>query len=372
MLDLVVLMLMAIGLAWCADHVAVRPLNPDRPYRDHRLIFCTVILIILMAGFAGLRTRCNDTGAYKRAYQLITETFWENSKKSIGANPLFNFVNYKLKMQGVSTQNFLMFWAFLTVGCYLIFAHCYSASYPLTVFLMFVTGCYTFAFAGMKQAAAVGIATIAVICRLKNKRILYVFGVLAATLIHPYSLLYFLVPFMQFRPWTKKTYWLLIAFVTAGFMLQPLLGTLVNITTMLGEEYTVSSFDGDGVNVFRVLVCNVPLVLSFIYREKLFKDSTKTENLIVNLTMINGAIMFVGLFGTANYFARLANYFLIFQTLSLPWMLKKIGGRDGKMLTVLMVLGYCAYFYYANVINQPFDQDFARLTVREYFATWGG
>lgn len=89
------------------------------------------------------------------------------------------------------------------------------------------------------------------------------------------------------------------------------------------------------------------------------------------LSMLNGAIMFDGLFGTANYFARLANYFLIFQSLSLPWMLKKIGGRDGKVLTALLVLGYTAYFYYANAINQPFDHYFARLSLAEYFAQIG-
>ena len=82
------------------------------------------------------------------------------------------------------------------------------------------------------------------------------------------------------------------------------------------------------------------------------------------LSMLNGAIMFDGLFGTANYF-------LIFQSLSLPWMLKKIGGRDGKVLTALLVLGYAAYFYYANAINQPFDHCFARLSLAEYFAQIG-
>lgn len=184
--------------------------------------------------------------------------------------------------------------------------------------------------------------------------------------------MYLLVPFMEFRPWTKKTYWMLAIFLTAGFLLRPLIGTVVNITTLLGEEYTVSSFTGEGVNVFRVLVCNVPLVLSFLYRKKLFINSSKAENLIVNLTMLNGAIMFVGLFGTANYFGRLANYFLIFQSLALPWMFKKIGGRDGKMLTILMVLGFIAYFYYANAINQPFDQGFARLSISEYLAQLGG
>lgn len=51
--------------------------------------------------------------------RLINERSWEASDKSVGSNPLFNWVNYQLKMRGVSTQNFLMFWAFLTVGCYI-------------------------------------------------------------------------------------------------------------------------------------------------------------------------------------------------------------------------------------------------------------
>ena len=53
-------------------------------------------------------------------------------------------------------------------------------------------------------------------------------------------------------------------------------------------------------------------------------------------------------------------------------MLKKIGGRDGKVLTALLVLGYAAYFYYANAINQPFDHYFARLSLAEYLELAGG
>lgn len=369
MRDLITLMLITIALAWCADHVSI---GPAKSNRRQRLILCTLLIIVLLAGFAGLRTHCNDTGAYRHGYELITESSWDATDKSVGANPLFNWINYQLKMHSVSTQNFLMFWAFLTVGCYIIFVHGYSANYWLTIFLLFTTGCYTFAFAGIKQAAAIGIAVIAVMLVLKRKWVLFIAGVLIASLIHPYALMYLLVPLMEFRPWSKRTYWMLVIFLAAGFLLRPLIGTVVSITTLLGEEYTVSSFTGEGVNIFRVLVCNVPLVLSYIYRKKLFSDSSKAENLMVNLTMLNGAIMFVGLFGTANYFARLANYFLIFQSLSLPWMLKKIGGRDRKMLTILMVLGFIAYFYYANAINQPFDQGFARLSISEYLAQLGG
>ena len=249
MTDLVILMLAAIALAWCADHMGFGPAESEK---RHRLILCSIVIFILMAGFAGLRTHCNDTGAYRHGYELITESSWKESDKSVGANPLFNWVNYQLKMHGVSTQNFLMFWAVLTVGCYVIFVHHYSVNYPLTVFLLFTTGCYTFVFAGIKQAAAVGIAVIAVMFALRKKWLLFIAGIAIATLIHPYALMYLLVPFMEFRPWTKKTYWVLAIFLAAGFLLRPLIGTVVNITTLLGEEYTISSFTEEGVSIFEV------------------------------------------------------------------------------------------------------------------------
>ena len=223
MRDLVTLMLITIALAWCADHVSI---GPAKSNRRQRLIVCTLLIIVLLAGFAGLRTHCNDTGAYRHSYELITESSWETADRSIGANPLFNWVNYQMSMRGVSTQNFLMFWAFLTVACYVIFVHAYSANYPLTVFLLFTTGCYTFAFAGIKQAAAVGIAVIATMFALRKRWLLFLAGILIATLIHPYSLMYLLVPFMEFKPWTKKTYWMLAIFFATGFLLRPLIGQL--------------------------------------------------------------------------------------------------------------------------------------------------
>lgn len=369
MTDLVVLMLTSMTLAWCADHTAWNKANVKS---RHRMAFFSVIIFILMAGFAGLRTRCNDTGAYRHAYELITEGDLSGMDTSVGSNPLFNVINYWLKMSGVSTQNFLMFWALVTVGCYILFVHIYSENYPLTIFLLFTGGCYTFAFAGIKQAAAIGIAAIGTVFALKKKWVPFVLCVIIASLIHPYALMYLAVPLMCFKPWTKTTYFLLAGAICGGLLLRPFMGTIVNITTMLGEEYTESSFTGEGVNIFRVLVCNVPLVLSWVYRRKLFASSTKAENLIMNMTMLNGAIMFIGIFGTANYFGRLANYFLIFSTLSLPWMLKKIGGKNRSILTVLMIIGYVAYFYYANVIAIPFDNDFAKITVSEYFAQMRG
>lgn len=368
MADLITLLCIALLLAWLAD---IKYRNRPAEIR-HRSVFFTVCLTVLLAGYIGLRTHYNDTTAYTWAYELITDGYLDNLDKSPGANPLFNVINYCLRMAGVSKQNFLMFWAFLTVICYILFLYRYSVDFPLTVFLLFSAGGYLFAAAGIKQAAAVGISMVGVMFALKHKWVPYVICVIIAMFIHPYSLLFLLVPLLRFRPWSYGSYILVFGAVIGGILLRPLLGTIVDITTMLGEEYTIDSFSGDGVNIFRVLVCNVPTVISWLYRGRIFKDSTESDNLIMNCTMLNGAIMFVGLFGTANYFARLANYFILFQSLSLPWMMKKIGGRDGKILTICMLIGYSAYFYYAYAINQPWGQYFSRLTVAEYFAQLGG
>lgn len=371
MRELVILMLVAVALAWCADHVTIRPLNKQKM---HRQFLFSVAIFILLAGFAGLRKWYNDTETYRYAYEAMNcfPAYWKTVKFDLGSNFGFGIINAWLKTGGVTSQNFLMFWALIVVGLHLFFLHKYSANYALSVFLLFTTGTFLFMCAAIKQTAAVAIGLLAIHFFIKKQYAVYVLLVFLASTIHPYALMFLSVPFFTYKPWTKKTYFFIIIFVASGLALQPLMGTIINITTMIGEEYTVAEFSGAGINIFRVIVCNVPLFLSFMYRKQMFSDSSRKENLFMNLSMLNGAIMFVGLFGTANYFARLANYFLIFQALVLPWMVSKIQTRDREIITTVMVLCYIAYFYYENVINQPFDQNFMRLRVVEYLAQLGG
>ena len=95
------------------------------------------------------------------------------------------------------------------------------------------------------------------------------------------------------------------------------------------------------------------------------ENNTKIYNIILNLTMLNAEIMFIGLFGTA-YFARLANYFLIFQVLCLPHLFRAFTKDSQKIMKILCVIGFLAYFYYANVINQNFDSSFSYIPFIEY------
>lgn len=338
-------------------------------YKDKVFYLAMAMALIV---FAGLRTRYNDTGTYIVAFERMPNTgsVYSGVKDwRIGSNPGFYLTVSILRHLNVSTQDYLMLFSLVTNGIYLWFLRKYSSDIWLTLFLFIMTGCYMFTFAAVKQCTAMALCLIAVDCALRSKWKKYVFWVLLATTFHPYALLYFCVPFMMHRPWHTKTYISIFFFAMAGMVLQVLLGTIVSITSMLGETYDVSSFNGEGVNPFRLAVCAVPAAISFLARKNIaqakYADS-KAEYLFVNLAILNAEIMFVALFGTANYFARLANYMLTFQALSIPWLLRFFETRSRAFLVGMAVFCYCVYFYYENAINQHFNDFFDAMPLWEY------
>ena len=344
-------------------------------YRRKDLLWYTVMAVIMIL-FVGLRTRYNDTLTYVGGYEgmdvaggiVDTITDW-----SLGSNPGFNLVNSIMRILGVSAQSFLLIYAAVTNGIYLWFLRKYTNNIWLTLFLFIVTGCFTFTLAAIKQCVAVAFCLLG-IDQLLDKRtdnpyFYFVLWIVIASLFHPYALMFLLMPYLMFRPWSKETYQTLVLFGIIGLLLQFLFGTIVDVTTIMGEEYSVESFSGEGVNPFRLAVCAVPILLSFVARKLIAQMDEKRERmyfLFTNLSILNAEIMFVALFGTANYFARLANYFLIFQALSIPWLFQFFEKRSRKLLTVTAVICYCCYFVYDNAINKLFDADYASVSLLEY------
>ena len=334
----------------------------------------TFALILLLGIFCGLRTFYNDTVTYVQIYAQAPalKDFAEVNTSTYAQGIGFAYLNSLMKTLGFSTQDYLMFYSMFTAFCYVRFVRKNTDNFPLAVFLMFATGFYTFAFAAIKQCMATAICLFGIDFLLRKKNILYFLLVILASLFHPYALVYLLLLLMDFRPLTWRTYLYICCFVMAGFGLNSMIGTIVDMTAMMGANYDTTSFVGEGVNVFRVLVCSVPLVLAFLCGRSMFAHSTRKENILFNMVMLNALIMFVGLFGTANYFARLANYFLPAQVVVLPWMLRKIGNRDRQILTAMCVAGYTGYFVYGNLIQSVFDDCFDKITLWQYISSHFG
>ncbi len=371
MTELLPVFLLSCFLAWLS-HIFSPKDDIRNSYIEREKIFFA-IMAVMMTVFVGLRVSYNDTFAYTHAYNMasVPDSFWGIFKglkvSSISDHILYMLIQRIFKYYGAAPQQYLMFYAVITLVPYLWFINKYSNNIFLSILLTHTLGVYIFCCAGIKQSAAVAFCLIAVDRYINKKYISFVVFVFIGILFHPYAFLFYLTPFLKFVPGSKKTYWMLLLFFVLGIALQPLMGTVINITTMLGEEYTESEMSGAGVNPFRVAVCNVPLILFLLVKKNIPDDHFTTEkNIILNLTFLNGEIIFVGLFGTANYFARLANYFLIFQVLSIPWLLRYIDKKYRTLITIAAVILYCLFFYYQNYIVINFDRFFNRITFMDY------
>lgn len=272
-----------------------------------------------------------------------------------------------MKRFGMDDQTYLMLFALFDVGVGLWFTRKHTNNITLAVFYFYAVGIYTFYMAAVVQCTAFSCCLIAVDRLLSDKKTSFVIWILVGVLFHPYCALYLVAPIMMRAPWTRTTYLTILVIALGIVFFRPILETMISITTAMGESYTVEEFSQEGVNVFRVAVCSIPTILSFAARRFLVDSRNKEENLLINFAILNGLLMFLALFGTANYFARMANYFLIFQVFALPLLFRYFNVESKRLLTMMSVVGYGLYFYYSNaILYGGFDRLFSRITLWEY------
>lgn len=371
MKTLIPILAISFFLCYFSERRSSRRLNEfGQPQYVRKDGFFFFLMAFAMAFFVGLRTRGNDTSAYRSMYEGLTagtNPLQLLLSKKIASSPGLYFLAACLKNMGATTQDFFMVCAMLTVLTYLWFLRKHTTDIWLSVFYFITMGIYTFTMAAIKQTIAVAFLMIATDRAIDRKWLRYLLWVAVAELFHPYSFVYLVVPFLSFCPWSRKTWYLLAGTVVVARYLPNLMAVIGDMTDAMGFDYDSDSFMGSGVNVFRVIVVWVPLVLSYICKEQLRSSASREQNMIVNLAMINSTIMFIGLFGTANYFARLANYFLMFQCLALPMILQKFDRQSERMLRFFSEAGFLGFFYYGTAVAQgKFDVNYSFIRVSDY------
>lgn len=365
MTKLLILTLSALGLAGLSHATSWYERRDMRYVRREWLAY--LMMAVVLVFFAGFRTRYNDTVFYLHAYQLLTpgpllaQIDWRP-----GSSPLFQIVNQLLVNLGVGQQTFLLFYAALTVGIYLWFIRKYTSHIWLSIFLFLMAGTYTFTLAAVKQCMAVALCLVGTDRALRRRWDSFALWVLLGAGFHVYALVYLVVPLLCFRPWTGRTYVLWLGALAFGVLPQPLMGLVVQFTALLGEEYDATFFDGAGVHPLRLAVTAVPAVLAFMARKVIWQKDDRVADVLVNLAIFNAQLMLLALFGTANYIARFANYFHLFQCLALPLLLRCLDRPGRRLLMAAAVVCYAAYWIYDNLFNHRFDSLYSALTLGEY------
>ena len=367
MSEMIPIVLFAMFMAIMShQHSVYDPINGEYIQKE-RLFYGIMSVALIM--FAGLRTLYNDTSTYMMGYGILTENPEEYQNidwLKWGQYPAFVFVQGIMIRMGVSTQNFLMLFSAFTIGTNLWFFRKYSCNLWLTILIYISFAGYGFNMAAIKQCTAMSLCMIATDRAINKKYIQFVLFVILASMFHPYAWMYLVTPFLTFRPWSKYTLILLTVFGLIGVGMESLLGTLLNVSDMLGKSYDAQLFMGEGVNPIRLLITAIPSIVALLIVRQIREHEERDQYVIVNLTMLNAEIMFVALFGTANYFARLANYFLPFQAVSIPWLLKLFDQRGRRTMTALAVLGYVLHLIYSQSIHESFDAAFQRITLWKY------
>lgn len=331
-----------------------------------------IVTILWLASFSFLRTSYNDTYNYIYAFQN-SESISEGLQSGIftdwTGNPLSEL--YESVMRSITTNYHVYFLipAFLSSFAVIKLLKKYSVSPAFSLLIFFSIGTYIMYVAALKQCIAMFFLLMALPYAIDKKYVKFYLLVLIAVLFHTHAFMFALVPLLVEKPWGKITWVLLGAALFAMATYDSTLGRFMEYAQSLGAMVAeVEVFDSHQINILRVMVYWIPALFALIFRQRLFNDSTREENLFVNMSLISAFILMIGLVQGANLFARMAAYFEIATAVALPWMIKKLFTKQSaQMVTVIATVLYFGYFLYEFGISKHFDTEYSAITLWQFF-----
>ena len=293
-----------------------------------------IIVIAWMTCFSFLRTNYNDTANYI--------FFWRNAgtvKVFLESGGLLNLTGNPLSMlwqalsHDISSNYHIYFFppaVLISYSSIKLFKQ-YSVNPAFSLLIFFSIGTYVLYMAALKQCLAMFFLLMSIPYAEKKQYIRFYLLVFIAVLFHTHAFMFAIIPFLFEKPWGKIT-WLgfaIVLFAMATY--DSTLGAFMEYAQSIGALVDESElFDGHQVNTLRVIVYWLPPLLALIFRNRLFNDSSRIENLFVNMSTVSAFILMIGMVQGANLYARMAGYFEIMTALALPWMIKKIFNKYAK------------------------------------------
>lgn len=339
--------------------------------------YFSAIVIFWLSAFSFLRVSYNDTATYIGTFnsaQSLTEGFATGTFTDWTGNPWSMLYRSLIREVTDNYHIYFLFPAVLSSFAAVKLFKKYSVNPAFSLIIFFSLGTYIMYMAALKQCLAIFCLLFAVPFALDGKYVKFYLLVLAAIFFHTHSFMFAIVPFLLTKPWGKTTWLLLGATLFAAATYNSTLGAFMEYAQSIGALVDEGElFDGHSINVLRVLVYWVPALLALLFRQRLFTDSTKTENLFVNMSIVSAFILTLGLVQAANLFARMAGYFEIATAVALPWMIKKIFTKESAhMVTGLAVVLYFGYFMFEFTVSKDFNNEYAAITMWQFIQSLFG
>lgn len=325
------------------------------------------IAIFWISAFSFLRTSYNDTENYILGFinaASVVEGIENGLFVDWTGNPLSML--YRSIMRDLTDNYHIYFFVPALLSSYAVVKLCkrYSVNPAFSMLIFFSVGTYCLFIAAMKQCFAVFFLLMALPYAIDRKYVHFYLLVLLAVLFHTHAFMFAIVPLLIEKPWGKVTWLLLAATLFAMATYDSTLGAFMEYAQSLGAMVAEDEvFDGNSINILRVLVYWVPAIMALVFRQRLFGDSTKTENLFANMSIVSAFILTIGLVEGANLYARMAGYFEIATAITLPWMIKKtFTKQSAQIVTVCAAVLYFGYFWYEFAITKDFSNNYTAIS----------
>lgn len=344
MIKLLILIFIATALAYVVyNRTSVYDTGLLGVKRDTQSKLCYFAIVLGFILFAGLRTKYNDTATYMHGFKMLEiNNGFSYYLDSYGGFNLYQVIIKKY----ISTnpQSFIFISAIFTNLLYVPFILRYSKNFCESIFLFCIND-FIFSMAGIKQAIAMGIALYAISGYLNKKYFKAIVLLLLAMWFHPYVICLIAVPFLKKDVWSLSTVFVIVVCFFAFMNME----TVFNLLSVIGKDYSESTFDDYTINPMRVLVESVPVILSLIYSKKINKSNSVFLKLGVNMRIISFAFIFLALFVNPIYLGRMSTYFSLLSSIVIPEMLSVCfkGEKNGDLFKKI----YYAFFFLYFVLD---------------------
>lgn len=336
-----------------------------------------IVVIVWMTCFSFLRTSYNDTWNYIFAWNNSNgaRAFLESGGLlDLTGNPLSNL--WRDISHDISDNYHIYFLlpALLSSFAVVKLLKRYSVDPAFSMLIFFSLGTYITYVAALKQCFAIFFLLLSIPYAIDRKYIRFYLLVFLAILFHTHAFMFAIVPLLFGKPWGKTSIGFLLAAFFSMATYDATLGAFMEYAQSIGALVAeIEVFDNNPINILRVIVYWVPALLALAFRKRLFSNSTRTENLFVNMSMVSAFILMIGLIQAANLFARMAAYFEIATAISLPWMIKKLfTKRSAQFVSVCAAVLYFGYFLYEFGVSKDFGNDYSAITLWQFVTSLFG
>lgn len=342
-----------------AKRVCVGEYLGEDVYEPRAHLFIAIVTFAVIIFFAGMRTTVGDTTAYIKMFKDYP--LFQNAHDVIFASnarePGFRLFSILIKT--FISDNYNVWFSIIAIIsgiCVMFPLYKYSCNFGISAFLFMASCQFTWMFNGMRQFLVAAIIFSCTGLILKNKTLLYIIIVCILSTIHKSAFILIPMYFIaQGEPWNKRTLLFIGCIIFAMIFASKFTNLLTDIVEQTDYASSVNEFKAtdDGTSPIRILVESIPIILAFIYRNKIKDKLTPIIKLSINMSLIASGLYVISKIASSGILlGRLPIYFSMYNLILLPWLLRNIfEDRERDLIYYIMILCYFGFFYYQMVVS---------------------